>query len=231
MRRARAAALLPALWLLALPIPGLGAPALVFDPVSVDLGLLEGDIVVPFSLALRNDGDAPLAIHEVNPTCGFTVVFLPDSLILPGESVPITGTFSSRKLEGEIRKAVILETNDPERPRAVFLVRAYVERALMLSDDAFDFGVFPPNVSKEAKILFRPKEGIELAILGVGAPEERFRFWVVDGERAGDLVLHLTLLPQPEGTVLEDTIHVQTNVKKCESIRLPVRGRARAKEP
>ncbi|MFH1680790.1 MAG: DUF1573 domain-containing protein [Candidatus Eisenbacteria bacterium] len=233
MRGARAAAL-PALLVLAaalaLPVAASGAPSLVIGPPSIDLGILEGDRVVPFSVALRNDGDEPLAIHEVNPTCGCTVVLLSDSLILPGESVPLTGTFSTRKLEGEIRKPVILRTNDPERARAVFLIRAWVQRALTLSDDSIDFGVFAPGEMKEGRILFRPSEGIELAILGVEGPEDRYRFWTAGGERPGDLVLHVTLLPQPEGTVVEDTIHVRTNVEGRETIRLPVRGRVKTKE-
>jgi hypothetical protein len=125
---------------------------------------------------------------------------------------------------------ILLETNDPERPRAVATLRAWVQRELTLSDESLDFGEFDPDELREARILIRPGSAVSLTILGVRAAPERYRTWVAEGERPEDRILHVTLLPQPEGIVLSDTIYVQTNVKSHETIRLPVRGHARGKK-
>lgn len=212
-----------------LSAPAAAAPALVIEPPTVDLGILEGDVAVPFGFTLRNDGDEPLLIREVNPTCGCTVVFLADSLLAPGEIVPLTGAFHSRKLEGSVLKTILIETNDPARPRAVAILRVWVQRELTLSYESVDFGSFDAETIKEEKILIRPSAEIALEILGVEAPPERYQCWIEDGEKPGDRVLHVTLLPQREGIVLADTIRVRTNVKNRETIALPVRGHARGK--
>ena len=89
-------------------------PKIAFDPTNADLGILEGDVEAPFIVFIVNEGDSPLHIARVKTTCGCTAVALPDSTLDPGERVPLKGMFNSRKLSGEIHKAIFIESDDPE---------------------------------------------------------------------------------------------------------------------
>ena len=220
-------ALLVAALLAVRAVPSLAIPSLVVEPPTIDLGILEGDVRVPFACTLRNAGDAPLRIHEVVPTCGCTVVLFTDSLIAPGDAAPLTGAFHSRKLEGNVLKSIFVKTNDPERPRAVVLLRAWVQREVTLSETSVSFGDVAPGEPGEKTILIRPAKDLFLVILGVDGCEGLVRAELSDGERAGDRILRVALLPQPEGTVLDDTLYVRTNAPGRETIPIPVDGRVR----
>jgi len=216
-----------ALFLVTGAAAGGAAPSLVTEPARIDFGILEGDTAAPFSFLLRNDGDEELVIEGVNPSCGCTSVYLPDSVLPPGGSVPLTGTFSTRKKEGETTETVALLSNDPQRRRAIVLLRAWVQRALTLSRRTIYFQTVAAGEEKEETVLFRPGRGIDFSIGEVEAPGGRYRHFVTDGGRPGDLVLHIVLLPQETEMVIIDTLKIHTSVPGRELVPLRVMGRVK----
>lgn len=224
MRRA-AARFLPVLALLASLSGARGAPSLVADPAEYDCGVLDGDTTVAFLFTLRNEGDENLHVSDVDPACGCTSVFLPDSTVPPGGSLPLTGTFSSRKMEGEVRKTVSLTTDDPRRPRAILLVRAWVLRDLTWSPKTVRFLGVREGEGAERTVLFRPGRGVPFTITGIRAPAERYEIAEAEGERPGDRIVRILLRPGVEAGTLNDTILVSTDVKGKEEIAIPVAGK------
>lgn len=196
-----------------------------FRPVYVDLGILAGDVSVPFSFTLENSGSRAIHIVAVDPSCGCTSVFLPDSTIEAGEAVPLTGFFSSRKMEGEVLKTILVDTDDPERPRNVLVLKAWVQRRLTYAPRGVHFSLAWVGREEVETVLFRPGEGIDFTIEGVAASSSRFRTEVVPGELPGDLVLRIVLLPPESPGDFEDTVTVKTNVTGREEIEIPVTGR------
>ncbi|MFH1277207.1 MAG: DUF1573 domain-containing protein [Candidatus Eisenbacteria bacterium] len=221
----RGARVLAPLAFLAAASAAAGAPSLVADPPEYDCGVLCGDTTVSFLFTLRNEGDEPLHIAAVDAACGCTSVFLPDSLIPPRGALPLTGSFSSRKMRGDVRKTVTLTTDDPGRPAAILLIRAWVLRDLTWAPRTVRFFGVRAGEGSERTVLFRPGRGVPFTIEGVQGPAGRYDLRVTEGERLGDRVLHVVLLPTAEAGALGDTIRVRTNVEGKEEIVIPVEGR------
>jgi len=210
------------------PTPGgEPAPALVVQPNTFDFGILEGDVTEPFLFTLQNNGDAPLYITGVDASCGCTDVFLADSLLLPGGSMPLTGTFSTRKMEGLVRKTIFLETNDPRRRRAVLMLKSWVQRRLTFVPKSIRFYDIDPETEMERTVLFRPGSDVSFRIEEFETGKVPVRTELTEGERPGDLVLRVSLPPLPAGTTIDDTLGVRTTVEGFERILLPLIVRVR----
>jgi hypothetical protein len=106
------------------PAPRARAAELVFDAGAVE----RGD-TVSHAFALRNEGDAPLEIREVRPTCGCTVADF-DASIPPGGEGRVTTEVDTSSFQGPIAKSVTVYTNDTENPAIQLTVKADV-RALV----------------------------------------------------------------------------------------------------
>lgn len=199
-------------------------PVVVFDPPGVEFGFVEGDSVLSYSVMIRNEGNSMLEIRGVSTTCGCTIAVLPDSTVPPGGSVPLTGTFDTRKMEGDIHKAIFFGTNDPKRERAVLMLEVWVQRELTYAPHTVNFVNVPPGTETERTVLIRGAVNGSFTITGILAPPGMFRYAVVPGERREEFLLKLTLLPQPAGLRIRESIEVRTDVIGKETIEIPIRG-------
>lgn len=77
---------------------------------QINLGEIEQNVPATATFDLTNDGDAPLIISEVKPSCGCTVADYPREPIAPGETVQITARYNARTL-GTFRKSIAVTTN------------------------------------------------------------------------------------------------------------------------
>jgi len=198
------------------------APALVVEPNEFDVGVIEGDTTTAIHYILKNAGTEPLRITEIRPSCGCTMISLADSLLPPGRSAPLTGTFSTRKIEGPVMKTIILTTNDPARPRAVLILKGWVQRALTLDRKTVRFADTVPGEMLEETVLLRPGRGHDLSGMEIEADPNLFRHYVTDGEREGDRLLHITLLPQKEAMLIDRAVTVRTVIEGREETKIRV---------
>jgi hypothetical protein len=215
------------LTILLLALPAWGGPVLVLKPTNADLGIVEGDQIVQYSLMIHNEGDSTLVIEEVAVTCGCTVAVLPDSTVEPGEAVPLKGSFNTRKMEGEIHKAIFLFSNDPAREKAVLTVDGFVVREVSFYPPQVFFSNARIGKGTTKTVTIRSGTGVPLEIGEVKTMTDRFQLEVKNLERAGDYEIDLHLLPQDEKGVMRDTMSVQTNVVGFEEIRIPILGQIR----
>ncbi len=213
--------------LLLAPRFAVASPHLVFDPLVTDLGIIEGDRVVPYSLSLRNEGDETLRITHVSTTCGCTVAVLPDSTITPGGAVPLKGSLDTRKMEGEIRKSIFIINNDPGRERAVLILHGFVVRTVSHSPTALFFSNARLNRSLTKSITIRSGSGVPLEITGVSSATGLFRFDVTPLEEKDDYRIDAVLLPSEERRTIRDTIRIATTIEGYEEIDVPVLGQIR----
>ena len=90
-------------------------PTVRGEPAEFHLGdFLQGE-QHERDLIVHNDGDKPLVIYEVNPSCGCTTIVSFDRTIPPRTSGKIRMTVNTKKIKtGErARKAIRIHTNDP----------------------------------------------------------------------------------------------------------------------
>jgi hypothetical protein len=115
-------------------------PVIRFDQRTIDFGRIPQHVSRAQTFTFRNDGTEPLRILKVTPDCGCTVAEPADTIIAPGASTTLRVVFSSGEFEGDQRKVVILETNDPAEPRIELLLRSHVAPEVEVSERILDFG-------------------------------------------------------------------------------------------
>lgn len=96
-----------------------------------DFGIVGPTDVVRHTFYLVNTGEAPLTIHRAYTTCGCTTADISATVIPPGKAAEIVVTFDAgyHDVRGQtVRRGVIIENNDPQRPQMEFWIQATVRR-------------------------------------------------------------------------------------------------------
>lgn len=139
---------------------------------TLDLGLVrEGESRVSF-FEFVSDGEGPLVIEEVKPSCGCTVpailVYDEDEELVPyemGDPIPtgsrfrlLTRVFTQGK-QGNLGLRVPIKTNAPDSPFTV-LLRVEVEPVLRISPDRrIDLGRLSTTDAEERMVRVKSRRG------------------------------------------------------------------------
>lgn len=105
-----------------------GPKAVAVEPVK-DVGAVEKGKKVVHEFVIRNDGDEPLQITEVQAACGCTATSY-DRTIAPGQTGVVRAELDSTTFSGGIAKSVTAYTNDPATPKIELTIKAVVEPLL-----------------------------------------------------------------------------------------------------
>lgn len=106
------------------------APKLVLSQESWDFGKVWHPESPTLTLVIRNEGTADLRISQVKTTCGCTVADPERDVIPPGESTSVRVKYDTRGKQHDVSSKVIVESNDPTRPRVEFPIKGHVRRAV-----------------------------------------------------------------------------------------------------
>lgn len=88
------------------------APSIVFDSLEFNFGKVAIGEKVVHSYQFKNEGNAPLIIGQVTPSCGCTTLKdWPQQPIAPGDEGKITVEFNSSGFPGQIEKSILVATN------------------------------------------------------------------------------------------------------------------------
>jgi hypothetical protein len=103
----------------ALPFPAAAAaPQAAVPETAFDFGNITEDKPVTHTFVIKNTGEAPLHIEEVDPDCACTVPKY-DKSIAPGGEGGITLTIKPFSVLHQFKKETKVRLNDPDRPRLV----------------------------------------------------------------------------------------------------------------
>lgn len=93
-------------------------PKIAVTPFNYDMGNIKEGEKVTRIYTIKNVGGDNLNIKEVRTSCGCTAAKPKKNNLDPGESTELEVTFNSAGREGEQKKTVYVETNDPSNPAA-----------------------------------------------------------------------------------------------------------------
>jgi hypothetical protein len=102
------------------------APRIAVEPASFDFGHLRPRHRVQRAFVVKNFGSADLQITNVSTTCGCTAALLDRQTLKPGRSATLRVTFDTRDDKGKVYRSVVLESNDPARPKVEVKLEATV---------------------------------------------------------------------------------------------------------
>lgn len=104
-------------------------PEIAVNERFYDFGSIGPTDVVTREFVVANLGDAPLTISRAYTTCGCTTADFTASVIPPGKVVLVSLRFDAgfHDTAGQtVRRGIIIENNDPERPSAEIWIEAAV---------------------------------------------------------------------------------------------------------
>ncbi|GGH66747.1 DUF1573 domain-containing protein [Phaeocystidibacter marisrubri] len=86
------------------------AASFKWESTTVDLGEIPHNIPAEIQFEFTNDGEEPLIISNVRPSCGCTVADFPRTPIAPGESALIKAEYNAKSL-GQFQKSITVQSN------------------------------------------------------------------------------------------------------------------------
>lgn len=102
------------------------APRVVAPQTTYDFGKGFEDRVLSHTFILKNEGDAPLRVEDVDPDCACTVAEY-DRDIPPGGEGRIILTIKPYSVMRNFLKNTTIKLNDPSRPQLVLTMKGYVQ--------------------------------------------------------------------------------------------------------
>lgn len=100
-------------------------PKMVVPEKVKDMGTVAQGEQLDVAFKLVNEGDEPLVIKAVRPTCGCTVADY-DREIAPGKTGEVRATLDTSEFSGPISKSILIMTNDPETPTMTAVIKTVV---------------------------------------------------------------------------------------------------------
>ncbi len=145
-------------------------PKLSIDPLQIDLGVIYSGAIREGRITLKNVGNQPLRILNIQPSCGCTTIKQPKDTLLPNESDVVEFQFNSLGFHGRVEKSLFIATNDPATQ--YFDVKIYGDVRSELEPSSHStltwFGSIPVNQTGTQNIVFRNASGRVLRIKGIG---------------------------------------------------------------
>jgi hypothetical protein len=189
-------------------------PRVSVDQETYDFGYMERHSSQSHEFLFTNAGNAPLELTVGETTCKCTIGKVPKSLVEPGETVPVTLSWTAETEEPQFRQRAEIHTNDPLRRHVSLSVVGRVGEASSFYPKTFNFGNVPQGASQTAqvKIVSTRDEPFEIETAEFVAPAsaEHFRVEIEElppGEypsadvRAGFRVSVTALPTLPYGTL------------------------------
>jgi hypothetical protein len=106
------------------------APQVVLSQDNWDFGAVWHPEAPTLTLTIRNAGAAELKITNVKPTCGCTSVEPGRRDVPPGETTELKIRYDTKGKQDRVSSSVIIESNDPARPKLEFPIAGFVKRAV-----------------------------------------------------------------------------------------------------
>ena len=102
--------------LLLVAFKGLSQAKLIIAEPKKNFGFVQRGVVVKNEYDIRNAGNAPLIITDVEIACSCTTVDFPKQPLLPGQNARVIVSFNTQTVYGRQDRVVYLNSNDPKGP-------------------------------------------------------------------------------------------------------------------
>ena len=99
-------------------------PKLKIQNKTINFGTVHGSTTVKSEIKFSNEGDAPLKIKKVKPSCGCMAGKLAKKIYQPGESGTIKVSYKVKNRKGPATGTFTISSNDPKQPNAKVNLKA-----------------------------------------------------------------------------------------------------------
>ncbi|MEE9393882.1 MAG: DUF1573 domain-containing protein [Planctomycetota bacterium] len=167
-------------------------------------------------ITISNTGQETLVIKKVEVTCGCISVDMPIKVIAVGESADLTLKLDTRRGEGEIKKFVILHSNDPKGSKLKMPMTGTIQTIWNISTHIINLGEVKNGAPFKTSFKVTVRKGYKIKLLNILTNSgflltEPKRFKNEDGSYGWDVTV--TLSDKIQTGYFEDLIAVQTDDK------------------
>lgn len=150
------------LLLLSVAVAPLGRGGLVFESEVVTETAAPSEETHNSKFAFKNAGPEPVAITEVQTSCGCLGASADKMIYQPGESGTISATIKLGSFEGEILKSIWVLSDDAQAPKRQLQMKITIPRLMELSPEVTSWSVGEEAKPKTLTIKVLRDEPIEV---------------------------------------------------------------------
>jgi hypothetical protein len=129
------------------------APKLVCEKPAFDFGERESSGELEHDFVIRNAGDLSLQIFSLRPTCGCMIPKFTDRILAPGAEAIITVRFVMRGRQGDQKKIVYIESNDPVNPSFALHMTGVIVDPVDIEPHLLFFGRVPASFAATNAVI------------------------------------------------------------------------------
>lgn len=202
-------------------------PHLVFEREHIDLGEVRDGVPVRVAFVMRNEGDAPLQISDLETSCGCTAALSSAATLAPGKTGEIVVTLDPRRTLDRPTKTITVRTNDPDRPAIFLKLTADVQHAVELGTRVVNFGTVQLGEEREAPLVVFYDPAAPVKITEVTASSPLLSFTVTHQESDVDRPAYVITVRLARGAspgVFADTVRIHLDHEQYDVFEVPVRA-------
>jgi hypothetical protein len=209
--------------------PKHGGPCAEFTQDFKDIGDVDAGGQTAFSFTVKNRGNQPLLISDVEGSCGCVTAQFPRELA-PGASGEIQGKFEPNILwHDRMEKHLTVHSNDEKLPEAELKITVNVVPFLKSDPTTPVVVQYRPDTVEKRELQLTARGGAELKLLPNTIPDSKLKATLeptraVDGARSYRLKLELT--PPKEGGDFNASVRLGTSDPKVTEVPIVVVGLA-----
>jgi hypothetical protein len=191
------------------------------------------------TFVIRNEGDKPLTVEFVRPSCGKCIeTTFTKTTVPPGETCDVAVTYHARKEGPAFEESAIVKTNDPRAPEMLLSVAGVITKPIRIEPQELTFGAIPSSEGATATTILLGFHSDSMTLSGhkFNSPSMAELFNVVatplpmskvldkDAHATCGLELKVTAKPGlPLGPITE-TMVLALTAEKEHSLDLPITG-------
>ena len=220
----------------ALPAFAQGAPKLVIDEKTIDLGEVAQGDVRDIVFELKNEGEKNLVVRAVRPTCGCTVAEF-DREIPAGGTGAIRATLDTAGFKGAIAKSILVMTDDGQNPTTTLVIKAFVQPFVEILPRALiRFNVLQREGGEQKIVVVGTEKSGDFKITGVESDSEHLAAKVrplteeemIPGKGAPQYEVTVQLQDSAPVGPLGGVIKIMTDMPKAKELEVKAFGVVRA---
>ncbi len=200
-------------------------PDIEIDEPTYDFGTLPQMESAEHTFTIKNVGNIPLEILEVNPSCTCEKVALKDKTIPPDSETQLEVRYRGSTNSGKTRVAVYLKTNDPDEPEVVVSMFGIINGVAGVYPGHFNLGNIAQEGSIRKSFVIYPRTyGHKLTVKSVKSSSPLIKI-KLQKTKDKDILARVNFeIPRLPLGPFRETITVITDAEKYSEIHVGIEG-------
>lgn len=200
-------------------------PIIVCDESECFFGVVPNTEIISHDFILTNEGVSPLHVSAVRPDCGCVLTRLGDDTLAPGESAVLKVKFDLKGRSGQQMRRIIIESNDPIRPRFVLALIGEALAPVEILPDRIYWGNIHIAALVEKSCEIRFSEGDESYITSVVSPDPAFAAELISVKPRRVYKAVIRTVPPLRPGSFQSTLRLLTDHPRFQILEIPMQGR------